>query len=545
MHAPIRISPHNPDIVYHASQHVHRSNNRGQSWQIISPDLTRNDKSKQKSSGGPIEQDNVGTEMYDTIKAFEESPHQAGLLWVGTDDGLVHLSRDGGAHWQNITPKNMPEWATVNMIELSAHDAGRAFLAVYRYALDDFGPYIFRTDDYGANWTLITGDNGIPRGHFVRVVREDAGRRGLLYAGTEHGMYISFEDGKRWQSFQLNLPVVSIADMVFKDDDLVIATYGRSFWILDDTTPLRQLDESSTGAKAFLYKPKVAYRTFGARIHFNLGEVPAAAVRIEFKDAAGNTIRTFVGQSSPASGTTSAVSGSTPGFVVPHATDEEFPVKKGMNQFEWDLRYAPAEVVSDAFWFGDNFGPLALPGTYTVTLTVGDWSQSEAFELKSDPRVRATLADYRAQFDLAIQIRDKITKIYDGVRLIRSLRDQLDKQATGSAGAAGGGLLKRAEVLRSKLTVVENTLMQTKNEDPLDTTNFPPQIDAHYVRLLNVVLSADARPTDGSYERMADLDREMKRHLDELQMVVNTDVAAYNKEAAARRLPPLALGVEK
>ena len=227
MNAPIRVSPHDPYTLYHTSQYVHRSTNEGQSWEIISPDLTTNDKSKQGPSGGPITRDHTGPETYCTIFAFEESPHQAGLFWAGTDDGLAHLSRDGGATWTNITPEGMPEWGTVNMIELSPHDPGRVFLAVHRYRLDDFTPYIYRTDDYGKSWTLLTnGANGIPAKHFVRVVREDPFRKGLLYAGTEFGMYVSFNDGESWQSLQLNLPIVQIADMVIKEQDLVVATHG-------------------------------------------------------------------------------------------------------------------------------------------------------------------------------------------------------------------------------------------------------------------------------------------------------------------------------
>ncbi|MBM3791529.1 MAG: glycosyl hydrolase, partial [Acidobacteria bacterium] len=259
--APIRISPHDPKVLYHASQFVHKSTDEGQTWQVISPDLTTDNDRYQDIPGGPIQHDHTGVELFTTIFAFEESPHQAGFLWAGSDDGLVHLTRNGGKDWNNITPGNMPKDATVNMIELSAHGPGRAFLAVYNYRLNDFRPYIYRTDDFGSSWELLTdGRNGIPEDHFVRVVREDPDRKGLLYAGTEFGMFVSFDDGRHWQPFQLNLPVTPITDLAVHRQDLVVATQGRSFWILDDLTPLHQISDAVAAAQAHLYAPRKAYR---------------------------------------------------------------------------------------------------------------------------------------------------------------------------------------------------------------------------------------------------------------------------------------------
>ncbi|MFH1572701.1 MAG: glycosyl hydrolase, partial [Acidobacteriota bacterium] len=268
--APIRISPHDPDVVYHCSQFVHRSRDAGLSWEIISPDLTRNDKSKQDYSGNPITHDNTGVEVFGTVFALEESPRVAGLLWAGSDDGPMHLSRDNGKTWKNVSPTNIPPFGTVNMIDLSAHDPGRAFIAVHKYREDDFKPYVFRTNNYGESWDLLTdGRNGIPANHFVRVVREDPDRKGLLYAGTEFGMYISFDDGAHWQKFQLNLPVTPITDLMVYRKDLLVATQGRSFWILDDLSPLHQINKDTAAAKVHLFAPRAAYRAPGYSAEIN------------------------------------------------------------------------------------------------------------------------------------------------------------------------------------------------------------------------------------------------------------------------------------
>ncbi len=280
--APVRISPHDPDVIYHTSQVVHMSRNAGQSWTEISGDLTRNDKRKQKYSGEPITRDNTGVEVYGTVFAFEESPHRKGLLWAGSDDGLVHISRNQGESWEAISPAGLPEWGTVNMIELSAHDAGRALIAVQRYRMDDFAPYIFRTNDYGQTWERLTdGSNGIPGDHFVRVVREDPDRKGLLYAGTEFGLYVSFDDGAHWQSLQLNLPVTPVTDLAVHQKDLVVATQGRAFWILDNLTVLHQVDRRMDASVSHLFRPRRAVRVMsgggsssGAAVDFYLPEEP-------------------------------------------------------------------------------------------------------------------------------------------------------------------------------------------------------------------------------------------------------------------------------
>lgn len=534
MNAPIRISPHDPRILYHCSQHVHKSIDEGLSWNVISPDLTRNDKSKQKPSGGPITLDHTGPEIYDTVFAFEESPHKPGLLWAGTDDGLVHISRDNGASWENITPKEMPEWGTVNMIELSPHEPGRAFVAVHRYRLDDFTPYLFRTSDYGKSWTVLTVNNGIPANSFVRVVREDPGRKGLLYAGTEFGMFISFDDGKAWQPFQLNLPVVQISDMAIKENDLVLATHGRAFWILDDLTPLRQITEEVSRSKAFLFKPRDAYRLpgfareaprlgknppNGAVIYYYLADVANKDVKIEILDSKGLVIQSYSSQDN------SMVS-----------------AKPGMNRFVWDLRYPEAEVVRGTILFSHNIGPAAVPGTYQARLSMGDWNQTQTFEVNKDPRLSTTQEDFQAQLDLAVKVRDKVTETHAAVAQIRGIRNQLENLSTQLKTAGGfDAVIEAAKNLSQKLTAIEGKLTQIKNESRLDTCNFPPQLDDHLLYVSMIILSSDSRPTEGSTTRFNDLKAELAQFLDQLQTIINKDLPGFNDLVHAMGIQPIML----
>ncbi len=432
--APIRLSPHDPDIIYHASQHVHRSSNGGQSWEVISPDLTRNDDSKLGAAGGPLTHDITGVENYCTIFAFEESPHTAGLLWAGSDDGLVHVSRDNGGTWTDVTPPAVPEWATINMLELSPHDPGRVLVAVQNYRLDDFRPYIFRTNNHGRSWQLISEGNGIPDDHFVRVVREDPDRRGLLYAGTEFGMYVSFDDGERWQPLQLNLPATPITDLAVHQQDLVVATQGRGYWILDDLTPLHQLGREVATADAHLFQPRPSYRMdggtprrrsymssdrwmagrierhrvadnppSGAVIFYSFADTPDDEVTLEILDATGESIRSF--------------SSSNDGDAV--------ATQPGINRFVWDLVYPGADIIPGGRFDGYTGGPRALPGSYEVRLSTGDWSQTRRFEVRMDPRSETTLEELREQFDFLVTLRDRITTTHNAVRAIHSVRRQL------------------------------------------------------------------------------------------------------------------------
>jgi len=426
--APIRLSPHDPDVLYHTSQFVHRSTDHGQSWEVISPDLTRNDPLKQGYSGGDLTWDNTGVEVYDTIFAFEESKQTRGLLWAGTDDGRVHLSRDNGETWDEITPAGMPDWGQVNMIELSEHDPRRAFLAVTRYRMDDFKPYIFRTDDYGASWSLITdGGNGIPADHFVRVVREDPDRKGLLYAGTEFGLHISFDDGRNWQSFQQNLPVTPITDMAIADGDLVVATQGRSFWILDDMTPLRSMTPELADAVAHLFAPRSTYRfssgggfgesgaagknpPSGVILYYLLGEETEGEVELEILDAAGSVLRTLSSEKEEPRAPSPWLR-----FFPEMAGDRKLAAETGLNRYVWNLRHHDAELVDDAVLWGMARGPIVPPGSYQARLSRGDWSQTVDIQLVQDPRIEVSQADLDAQYALATEIWEALSESHQAL----------------------------------------------------------------------------------------------------------------------------------
>ena len=528
--APIRLSPHNPDVLYHTSQYVHRSTDGGQSWETISPDLTTNNDAYHDIPGGPIQHDHTGVELYTTIFAFEESPHTPGELWAGTDDGRVHLSRNGGGTWTEITPRQMPVEGTVNTIDLSAHAPGRAFLAVYKYRENDFRPYLFRTDDYGQSWDLLTdGTNGIPADQFTRVVREDPDRKGLLYAGTEFGLYVSFDDGAHWQTLQRNLPVAPVTDLAVHEQDLVVATQGRSFWILDDLTPLHQLTDAVAEADVHLFAPRPAYRTQlrgfrggqapearpnGAMIYFYLAEKPdsAQAVTLEILDKDQQAVRTF--------------------STKPDEDKKEgtLEVKAGLNRFVWDLNYPAPNLVEGAVMsLAYTGGPKGATGVYHARLSVAGQAQTQPFEVKKDPRWAYTDADLQAQFDLTMAVLAKLNETHEAIRTIRSVREQTKTLADRAVKAGHGeGLKTAAKEIGEKLTALEEKLIQTKSESGQDPINFPSMIDDQFAYLYTVVNAQDARPSAGSYERFDDLKAELQPHLDALQTILTAGMATFN-----------------
>ncbi|MFQ5740476.1 MAG: WD40/YVTN/BNR-like repeat-containing protein [Acidobacteriota bacterium] len=546
--APIRLSSHNPDILYHTSQVVHRSADGGHSWDTISPDLTRNDKEHQNYAGEPITRDNTGVEVYGTIFAFEESPLEAGVLWAGSDDGLVHVSRDGGANWSNITPPDLPEESTVNMIELSRHSPGRAFVAAYRYRQDDFAPYIFRTTDYGQNWEVLTdGANGIPKDHFVRVVREDPDRKGLLYAGTEFGIYVSFDDGGHWQSLQLNLPVTPVTDLAVRRKDLVVATQGRSFWILDDLSALHQATRETAAAQFHLFKPREAYRVrFGGSerrggenlpngviLYYSLAEEAGETeVKLKIMDEAGEVIRTF-------SSKAKKEKPSDESFFGP-SESRHLPAKAGLNRFVWNLRYPQVKKVKDAVIWGFTGGPLVLPGTYQARLSAGEWNQTVSFQVLKDPRIEATAGELKAKFDLMMEIRKELTSVYDDIRKIRSIRKQIQELSARMAESGYGDEAKEsAKSIAEKLSALEGKLMQTQNESNQDPLNFPPMLDNQLAYVYGYVGSSEMEPTVGARERFADLKAQHGEISGELQQVVNEDVAAFSRAVREKDVPAI------
>ncbi len=558
--APIRLSPHDPSVLYHASQYVHRSRDEGHSWEIISPDLTHAEPHTLDYAGEPITRDNTGVEVYATVFALEESAQTPGLLWAGTDDGRVHLSRDGGGSWREITPASMPENGQVNAIELSAHDPGRAFLAVTRYKFDDFRPFIFRTDDYGATWrALADGKNGIPENHFVRVVREDPDRKGLLFAGTEFGLYVSFDDGGRWQPFQQKLPVTPVTDLQIRHGDLIVATQGRSFWILDDLSPLHQLSPETGARSIHLFEPRPTHR-FGGGFSFGgggdaganppegvvlrylLAKEPKEELTLEILDQGGSVVRSFSSKTPEKRAPNPFRRFLPPGAGGPQTLGTEV----GMNSWVWDMRHADAELVDDAVLWGIARGPRVPPGSYRARLSLGDGSDTEvseisqtvSFDIVPDPRLETTPADYRAQYELAQKIWRSLTESHRALDRLRDVRAQVEA-LTGRLEKAGRGegLDEAAQAVTARLASIESRIYQTRSEATQDVLNFPPKLDNQLLDLMGTVESSDHPPTAGSVERYRDLRAELDAILAELQKCVDTEVAAFNRAVADKQVP--------
>jgi photosystem II stability/assembly factor-like uncharacterized protein len=555
---PIVFSPHDASTLYAASNVLHKSTNEGQSWEVISPDLTRNDKSKQGPSGGPITKDNTSIEYYCTIFTLMESPLQKGLIWVGSDDGLVHVTRDGGKKWENVTPKEIPEWIQINSIEASPHDAGTAYIAATMYKWDDYKPYLYKTSDYGKTWKKIV--NGIPQDAFTRVIREDPHRRGLLYAGTETGIYVSFDDGENWVSLQNNLPVVPITDIAVhkREKDLVLATQGRSFWILDDLPVLHQISDAIARAEAHLFKPEDAYRMDGggfqlpptavvgqnppngAVIFYYLKNKPEGEVTLEILDSTGKLVRKF---SSKAVDEASGPPSGEEEFFFRGGGSGRLPAEAGLNRFIWDFRYPDATRFPGLImWAGSTQGPRAVPGIYQVRLNVDGKTMSESFEIKKDPRLATTQAEFAKQFDLLLKIRDKLSETHEAIIQIRDLRRQLDEIARRAKDQPGGkAIVDAGKALNDKLTAVEEELYQTKNQSGQDPLNFPIKLNNKLAALASVVASADAAPTDQSVAVYNELVGKINAQLQKLRQTLSVDLPAFNKLVRDQNVPAVYL----
>jgi photosystem II stability/assembly factor-like uncharacterized protein len=546
---PIHVSRHDPNVLFYAGNVLFRSTTEGMSWEPISPDLTRNDKTRQQRSGGPITGENISIEYYDVIFSFAESPLQKDLLWAGTDDGLVQLTRDGGKTWTNVTPKEMPEWSLVSIVDASPHDAATAYIAVDRHELDDFRPYIYRTRDFGRTWTKITA--GIADDTFVRAVREDPKRKGLLYAGTETGVYVSFDDGAGWQRLQLNLPTAPIHDLVVKDDDLVVATHGRSFWILDDVSPLRQMTEAVAKADVHLFTPAAAWRVrsersrepftgenppSGAVFYYFLKSPQNEEVTIDVLDAKGTVVRRL-----------SSKEKVIEGKPLPERPEEEkpfkLPVEAGLHRVVWNIRHQMPDLVGSAIYdMGPPSGPLALPGRYEVRLTVGGKNQSAPLEVKRDPRVSTSTADLEKQFELMAQVRDLLGRTHAGVLEMRAVRGQLEAlRKRFGGGGAGASVLAAADQVEQKMAPIEAELIEVKARSSQDMCNYPTVLNSKVAYLDNVVDSADAAPTKQSIELFDELRSRADAQLARWGEVRDREVAALNDLMRRENVP--AVGV--
>ncbi len=576
---PIAVSPHAPHALYAAGNVLFRSTNQGQSWTAISPDLTRNDPSRLGPSGGPITKDNTSVEYYCTIFAFAESRLAKGLLWAGSDDGLVHLSRDDGAHWSDVTPHDLPPWSRVSQIDPSPHDPGTAYLAANRYQLDDYRPYAYVTHDYGRSWRRISA--GLPAMAFVRVVREDPVRRGLLYAGTELGGYFSLDQGGRWQPLRMNLPdaspalrdsmdagartgllpLVPVTDLVVKDDDVVISTQGRGFWILDDVSPLRQGPGAGEAGGPHLFSPAPAYRyggpvggtgrgqnpPYGARVYYRLSSEPGEKdeVTLEFSDATGRLVRKF---SSKGDKSDDDLQGAERGGdAPPPAEPSKLPAKKGLNRFAWNLRYPDAKRFRGMIlWGGGLQGPTGVPGRYRVKLTAAGKTVADSFEVRKDPRLATTSEDDRARFDLQLEIRDKLSEAHEAITRLRDVRDQVKAVAERSKTASRDTTIAHAaRILVDRLTAVEEALYQTKNRSNQDPLNYPIKLNNKLSALAGVVEGTEGRPTEQSYEVFRDLAAKTDRQLGSLRDLLAKDLTAFNQLVSDQRIPAVVAKEEK
>ena len=564
---PIVFSPHDSGTLYVAAEVVFRSTNEGHSWEAISPDLTRNDRSKMAASGGPITKDTTFVENFGTIFAFVESPHEPGVFWVGSDDGLVHVSRDGGGNWENVTPSELPEWATVAIIDPSPHDPATAYIAAHRYRLADNTPLLFKTTDYGETWKRITG--GIPESEYTWAVRADAERPGLLYAGTEMGIHVSFDDGESWQSLQGNLPVVAVHDMKIRGNELAVATHGRSFWILDDLTHLRQVADASDGNGIQLFKPanvvRSAYQgtsgrssgdgkrymlrlgsaaawieekddneqtssTFldaghnppaGAVIHYSLGDSPAKDAVLTVSDGDGNVVRTVRPKPDDYDDLSDAEKPAGP-FL---------PVDEGMNRYIWDMRYdSSSKVASDGAKSAAVEGPLVTPGTYSISLAAGGQSECRELTIVKDPRVATSSDELQEQLALMLQVRDKTSEVHDAINRIRSIRGQVAEWAERAASAGKGDTLSESmEGLNDSLASIELALIQTKapEEEGLDRIWMPAGVGFKLKELMAAISSADSAPTTQQHEVFGVLSERADDALGRLKELESDDVQRF------------------
>ncbi|MEP7343943.1 MAG: glycosyl hydrolase [Gemmatimonadaceae bacterium] len=547
--SPVMGSPHDGTVIYHGANVLFRSNDRGFSWSIISPDLTKNDKSRQGLGGFPITNEGAGGEVYGTIFAVSESPVQRGVIWVGTDDGNVQVTRDDGKSWANVTPKNGPNDAIVNAIDPSHFDAGIAYIALMRYKWNDDQPYLFKTTDYGQTWTKIT--NGIPAVEATRVVREDNVKRGLLYAGTERGAYVSFDDGANWQSLQRNLPHVPVTDLKVHHDDLAISTEGRAFWIMDDITPLREMSLAPIGGGPYLFKPKSALRidwaagsgngqgrnpTPGGVIRYALTQTADSTreVKLEIADAAGNVVRTY--SSKPDTTRSPRPQGGPPG-----GGGTQLPVKKGMNSFAWDLRSNPPVLVPGLFLPDAVIGYRVAPGQYTVRLTAEGKTLSQSLTVIGDPRVNVSESDRQRAVAAAKAIWQRMSEIHQSVLDLRNVRGQVKDATDRSKGVADAEtLVTMGKSLAARADTVDESMAQAKTRNGQDIINFRNGISSQFAYLQSAIDNSDAAPTKGMTDRTVEVEAQWAQIRTKLEALMN-DIEKFNALLKEKGVPGIVI----
>lgn len=552
---PLAFSPHNPHLLYAGANVLLGTTDEGQSWNVMSPDLTRNDKSKQGPSGGPITKDNTAVEYYDTIFTIDESPVQAGVIWVGSDDGLIHITRDSGKTWENVTPKDAPDWIRINCIAASPFDPGTAYVAATMYLSDDFHPFLWRTTDYGKTWTKIV--NGIPDNDFTRAIRPDPNQKGLLFAGTESHLYVSYNDGDNWLPFQLNLPAVPVTDIAFQkeQDDMVLATQGRGFYVLDDMPLVRALNPAKfnrdTAVALFPVKRAIRIDGFsfgfggregaagqnpapGATIYYYLAKKPTEPVTLRFYTASGQLVNEISSEPTAAQKAEMAASGGGFGRRGP----ELAPAKEGLNRFVWNMRYADATGFPGLLmWAGALTGPEIVPGQYKVELTVDGKTESQTFTVIKDPRAPTTAEDFDKQLALALKIRDRVSAADSAVVNIRAALDQLKPYLTSSNQKVAG----MAKDLSDQLTAIEENIYQTKLRADEDALNYPIKLNNKLAAVGDTVQSTDVAPTAQSYAVFDELNAQLQTQLDHLHQIQTSGITSFNKLVRDENIPAVSL----
>jgi photosystem II stability/assembly factor-like uncharacterized protein len=536
---PIVFSHLEASVLYTGTQKVWKSTNEGQSWEQMSPDLTRADPATIGASGGPLTKDQTGVETYATVFAIAPSYHDAGVIWAGSDDGYVQVTRNGGESWDNVTPSDAPDFVRINTIEASPTTPGKAYVAGIRYLVDDDrSPYVWKTEDYGQSWTKIV--SGIPGDDFVRAVREDPKRPGLLYAASERTVYVSWNDGANWQPLTMNLPTVQVSDLVVEENDLVIGTHGRSFWVMRNIAPLRQMNEQIAQANVHLYDPVDPVRGVDQtlQVYYYLEE-DADSVTIEFLDGSGSTIETFVG--------TPADEGEDPDespFARFFGGDAPKPAASaGSHMFRWTMRY-PGYTDFDGriFWAAGNVGPLALPDRYQVRLSAGDVTQTQDFEIKLDSRLESvTIAQLRERFQLALSIRDRVSEANEAVVKIRGINGEVDDRLDKTDDRA---IHQQGTTVKDKLSGVEQEIYQVRNESRQDPLNFPIKLNNKLAALMFVVESSETEPTDQSEQVFEHLSGLLQTELIRMNTIIQQDLARLNELLRGANLDPIVVDEE-
>ncbi|MFT6244277.1 MAG: photosystem II stability/assembly factor-like uncharacterized protein [Crocinitomicaceae bacterium] len=536
---PVFFSPHNPNKLYTCSQHLHVSTNGGETWKIISPDLSRNDSEKLVSSGGPITKDNTGVEYYATIFAAIESPYEKDLLWCGSDDGLIHISKDGGANWENVTPKKLPEWALINSIEADPWNKGGLYVAATKYKSGDYTPYLYHTIDYGKSWKLIT--NGIEAEHFTRVIKADKTVKGLLYCGTEQGMYVSTDDGANWKSFQLNLPIVPITDIALKDNDMIVATQGRSFWILDDLNIIwDEINASTKKDEMRIYSshPTVGYggsektsltqgtnHPLGVRLFVNIPDAKKAT-SIRILDSEGEEITSY--------GTDAK------------NKENKLDFESGMNSFVWDMQYPKADEFDGLLmWWGTLNGPAAPPGQYTAELKIEDKTVKTQFDILLDPRSEGTAEDRQVQFEFLLGIRNKLDETHDAIRNMRDIKSQIKSLNSRIDINKFAEVIKEGERLDSLMTDIEKVLYQTKLESNQDMLNYPIKLNNKLAHVASLASMGIYRPTDQMIAVKVEITKEIDIELKKWYVIKDESLSKYNELIRTQKVNAIQIGKDE